>query len=156
MSERLTVKQSGVYFYDVDDMNVGDKLGQLEDIMEKHGFESVEDLEDTIKKVDGLIIKATQSKRLNKELEKAKHQIRSLEEQLKNAIVPKFKIGQEVWVVDSVFNGGVIQANINSICISKGEICYTSSAPLPYYLYEENIFATREEAEARLAELEGK
>lgn len=45
MSERLTVKQNGVYFYDVDDMNVGDKLGQLEDLLDKYCIESVEELD---------------------------------------------------------------------------------------------------------------
>lgn len=46
------------------------RLADIEDIMEKYGIDSVEDLEDTIKNVERLLLKSTQSERLNKQLEK--------------------------------------------------------------------------------------
>lgn len=46
------------------------RLADIEDIMEKYGIDSVEDLEDTIKNVERLLLKATQCERLNKQSEK--------------------------------------------------------------------------------------
>lgn len=43
--ERLTHKIKNMYLYDVDDINVGQKLGKLEDVLEKYNIESVEELE---------------------------------------------------------------------------------------------------------------
>ena len=77
--------------------------------------------------------------------------IAELEEQLKNAIVPKFKIGQTIWYIYG--------KKIKSFTISKIEveirniplIAYSS----PYiYQYEENCFATKEEAQAKLEKCE--
>lgn len=87
-------------------------------------------------------------------------QIRSLEEQLKNSITPKFKIGQEVFfVIDKVE-----QAKIEKLIFTIGKLddetmkfySITDTYGYALRLPEEQIFATREEALKRLAELEGK
>jgi len=76
-------------------------------------------------------------------------QIRSLEEQLKNAIVPKFKIGQEVFYLGR-------DAKIYSYIIDHIEGLYFRYCDNNNcYLYEEDLFATKSEAEQRLAELKG-
>ncbi len=164
MSERLTdliVGEENEYCsYIANEIQIINKLGKLEDLMEKYGFESVEDLEDTIKKVDGLILKATQGERLNKELEKANKQIRFVEEQLENAIVPKFKIGQEVFLVIDKVEPAKIEKVICTIAKLDDEnstwYSLTDSYGYALRLPEEQVFTTREEAEKRLAELEGK
>lgn len=74
--ERLTKKDlfklNNMYLYEkqLDWSSIYTKLGTLEDVMEKFGIESVEDLEDTIKNVERLLIKATQCKRLNRQIDK--------------------------------------------------------------------------------------
>lgn len=88
------------------------------------------------------------------------NQIRSLEEQLKNAIVPKFKIGDCAWFV---YNG--IQKFPFAVKITDFRYTYSNSnfyygcnaIDSEYELFREDcFFATREEADKRLAELEGK
>lgn len=85
-------------------------------------------------------------------LNKQAEQIAELEERLKNAVVPKFKIGQIVWYIYG--------KKIKSFTISKIEV-ERRIVPLiaysnPYiYQYEENCFATKEQAEQRLKELRG-
>lgn len=84
--------------------------------------------------------------------------IAELEEQLKNAIVPKFKIGQEVWYIDTRINDFneqryVIESYIiQEITIFKDGIRYMDEDG---FIYEEDLFATKEEAQARLLELKG-
>lgn len=86
-----------------------------------------------------------------------RQRIEELEEQLKNAIVPKFKIGQEVWCVKFM---KIIKFKINKIEIYRGEaeeenrILYGNWEDMTYQI-EENCFATKEEAQAKLEELKG-
>lgn len=82
--------------------------------------------------------------------------IAELEEQLKNAIVPKFKIGQEVWFISMtnyVCNFIIQELQYTLCCDGRSGICYFSKDNLEEY--EWNLFATREEAEQRLKELKG-
>lgn len=85
-----------------------------------------------------------------------------LEEQLKNAIVPKFKIGQEVFIIFETTKKEYIveSTNINSITIFAGNelsyYCkYVDGERMYLELDESEIFATKEEAEVKLKELKG-
>ena len=81
--------------------------------------------------------------------------ISELEEQLKNAIVPKFKVGQEVFVI---IQGVVRTTAINSFSFFEGyEVSYyckyVDGERMYLELDESELFATKEEAEAKLKEL---
>lgn len=91
------------------------------------------------------------------ELKAKDQQIAELEEQLKNAIVPKYKIEQEVFVI---YEGIVKKTTINSITIFEGNefsyYCKHIDGERFYLeLEEQDLFATKAEAEAKLRELQG-
>lgn len=79
-----------------------------------------------------------------------------LEEKLSNAIIPKFKIGQEVWWIDTRLNSFneqkyIIQSYIiQEIVIFKDGVRYMDDDG---FIEEEDLFATEEEAQAKLEEL---
>lgn len=91
------------------------------------------------------------------------NRIAELEEQLKNAIVPKFKVGQTVYT----FNKNsecVYELCIKIIRIERNEISmFNSLVYLAERLedgnffgyFEVELFATKEQAEQRLKELKG-
>ena len=91
-------------------------------------------------------------------LNQQSQRIAELEEQLKNAIVPKFKIGQEVWWIDTRINSFneqryIIQSYIiQEITIFKDGIRYMDDDG---FIDEEDLFATKEQAQAKLEELKG-
>ena len=94
--------------------------------------------------------------------------IAELEEQLKNAIVPKFKIGQEVWFVYdenddcnyTILNKKVMAYNYFSYEGGYFEYAMSDdgSRDTIWYGYVDAryVFATKEEAQAKLEELRGK
>jgi hypothetical protein len=82
-----------------------------------------------------------------------RQRIKELEEQLKNAIVPKFKIGQEVYLADIYFDK-VYGLKISSISISKFKDKHFNNISYDGHL-EESLFASKEEAEKRFKELKG-
>ena len=80
----------------------------------------------------------------------SKRKISELEEKLKNAIIPKFKVGQDVWFIwgKSVMSFVVTRIDIeikNCVLIGYGNKYW--------YQFEENCFATKEEAEEKLKEM---
>lgn len=77
--------------------------------------------------------------------------IAELEEQLKNVIVPKFKIGQEVWYIDryGVQKDTIVSFTYFSI---ENEILYKMHDEIIDHR-EKYIFATKEEALKKLEEL---
>ena len=90
--------------------------------------------------------------------------ISELEEQLKNAIVPKFKVGQKVWFIhkgtEKIHNGIIegfemvkhLSDSIDEYYrIEYDDVCLTSME-----FEGEFIFITKEEAKAKLKELRGK
>ena len=93
-------------------------------------------------------------------LEKKDQRIAELEEQLKNAIVPKFKVGQNVWTIrhnNYIYNTRIDEIKVVGID-GKNEIFYYYDQPGSYAHCEEmedNLFATKEEAQAKLEELKG-
>lgn len=80
--------------------------------------------------------------------------IAGLEEQLKNAIIPKFKIGQEVYAINVLRKDCVDGFIINEIgyCANYG-IYYKTNEGINLYEYYYAIFATYEEAQAKLEEM---
>lgn len=86
-------------------------------------------------------------------LNKQAQRISELEEQLKNAIVPKFEVGQTLFRMDF---GSIVPFLVNEI---YGHIKADKTISIQYFDYvglviEENeLFATREEAEQKLAEI---
>ena len=84
---------------------------------------------------------------------KQAQRIAELEEQLKNVIVPKFKVGQEVWYIDryGVQKDIIVSFTYFSI---ENEILYKMHDEIIDHR-EKYIFATKEEAQVKLEELEG-
>ena len=79
-----------------------------------------------------------------------------LEEQLKNAIVPKFKIGQEVWYVWNKSQVIPFKCKIENIVYDSSKN-YKLKYDSEHYIcmQEQHLFATKEEAETKLKELQG-
>ena len=97
-----------------------------------------------------------------KELLKQKDQrIAKLEQELaglkEKAIVPKFKIGQEIWCIQYMT---IFKFKINKVEIHRGEeeaenrIIYGNWEDMIYQI-EENCFATEQEALEKLKEIQG-
>ena len=101
-------------------------------------------------------------------LHKQEKRIAELEEQLKNCIKPKFKIGQDVIVFDwsgQLRNGRVYEIQTNSVLHDKQQLitylvdfygAYEDDDQENNYYEEKEVFITREEAEQKLAEIGGK
>lgn len=91
--------------------------------------------------------------------------IAELEEQLKNAIVPKFKIGQEIWEITPLmswkikriewhkFNGGAGDVVVEIYRLGHDGTGDYNCCIMPDD--NDRFFATKEEAEAKLRELQG-
>ena len=77
--------------------------------------------------------------------------IAELEEQLKNAIVPKFKVGQEVWFI---WGKSVMSFIVTRIDIEIKNCVLIGYGNKYWYQFEENCFATKEEAQAKLEKCE--
>ena len=117
---------------------------------------------------DGFIKAANEGQARIRELEAENQQ---LKETLANAIVPKFKIGQEVWCIEKHWNiskGDYYTIEKHEIDwfkvyrISKKQtkpiVAYrikTYGTGKAYLYYEKDIFATEELAKKRLKELNG-
>ena len=91
---------------------------------------------------------------LQAELHKRDEEIKELKEKLKNAIIPKFKIGQEVYWSCGLYDTNEIRSfTINSIEMFKNINIYFDNDET--WLTEKDLFATKEEAEKILKELKG-
>ena len=89
----------------------------------------------------------------NDELYKNQKQLDQANERLKGAIVPKFKVGQKIWYIDryGIQKDTIISFTYFSI---QNEILYKMSDEIIDYR-EEYIFATEQEAQAKLKEIQG-
>ena len=82
-----------------------------------------------------------------------------LEEEFSNVIVPKFKVGQEVWWIDTRVNSFNEQRYriesylIDSIVITKEQFRYYGDDGL--WLGDNELFATKEDALKKLEKLQG-
>lgn len=94
-------------------------------------------------------------------VKKQQQRISELEEQLKNAIVPKFKIGQECWgIVPKTFwnkESYTIHFKVKAYIPDNNGIVLMLEDSITnlHYSYEWQVFATKEEALAKLEELKG-
>lgn len=130
------------------------KLGELEDVFEKYGIETTKELDGVLKPLidngelenwKSAIFWKTQTERLKQELAGLKQKV----------IAPKFKIGQKVFII---LDDTVKETNVDSITIFAGNelsyYCkYVDNKRMYLELAEDEIFTTREEAEAKLKEL---
>ena len=94
--------------------------------------------------------------RLREDLEAKDQRITELEEQLENAIVPKFKVGQTVWIVYDSIQSIPSECVIDKIVYDTSnlsKLLYYTKDEISWISLEKDIFATKEEAEARLREL---
>ena len=98
--------------------------------------------------------------RLLDDFDRKDQRIAELEEQLKNAIMPKFKIGQKVlaivWedFIGEKYNYRIIEGIIDHLFINRdNKISYGTMCQS---FRSENLFATEEEAKLKLEELESK
>lgn len=94
-------------------------------------------------------------------LNKQDQQIEALQEQLKGAVIPKFKIGDRIYLLD-ITNKYILDFVIHYISIEKHILSKENRQLIIYYgaddgiwCDEENAFSTKAEAEKRLAELKG-
>ena len=88
---------------------------------------------------------------VTKILNQQDQRIAELEEQLKNAIVLNLKVGQEVYVIE---NKNIFKDILEEIEITEDGILFYVEEGI-YGLEENEIFATKEEAQAKLKELQG-
>ena len=96
--------------------------------------------------------------RLIEFFDKKQERIAELEEQLKNMFTPKFKKGQEVWFVNNKTQIAPIKVIIGDLHFcwqSKNKFFYDGNMRLNFYegIPENELFNTREEAQAKLEEL---
>lgn len=148
-----------------------DRLAEFEDVLERWHIENLEGYISALIEVRNIAIeeKKTQFKRYIEEVTKREKLEQELAELKQKAIVPKFKVGQEIYVIDDYFR--VTSAIIEriTICrensISEGEtsyVHYLANLGEKYewderylMLYGEEIYLTKEEAEKKLAEIKG-
>ena len=88
--------------------------------------------------------------RLLDDFESNENKIAELEEQLKNAIVPKFKIGQEVFYLKHLV---VVKGKIQDILTINNGFHYNFVWDDYEWIKDDKVFATKEEAEQRLKEI---
>ena len=113
-------------------------------IYEKYVAKLEQDLEFTTKTANELI--------------EIKHKLeKELAELKEKAIVPKFKVGQEIWCIQYM---AIFKFKINKVEIHRGEeetenrIIYGNWEDMIYQI-EENCFTTEQEAQEKLKEIQG-
>lgn len=129
-----------------------DKLGELEDVLEEFELTSAEDLRNYLNFKTNVVI---WERELN-----YKNKIAELEQELaelkQKAIVPKFSLGQEVWAISVYRKDCVDNFTIQEICFcTRYGLYYKTDMGINLYEYYFDIFATKDEAEQKLAEIKG-
>lgn len=142
------------------------RFGELEDVLEEFELTSAEDLRNYLNFQDNMGTIWESKLDLKNKIAYLNQELAELKQK---AIVPKFKVGQEIYVIDDYFR--VTSAIIEriTICrensISEGEtsyVHYLANLGEKYewderylMLYGEEISLTKEEAEQKLAEIKG-
>lgn len=128
------------------------QFGLIEDVLEKYGIENAEELDLLLDKNDNLLL--SNGVRLLKERNDRLEQ--ELAELKQKAIVPKYQVGQALFRIDF---GAIVPFVVNEIYV---HIKVDTTISIQYFDYvglvikENELFATREEAEQKLAEIRGK
>ena len=170
-----TNDKAHIYYLDTNESvfvgNAIDRLAELEDVLEKWHIENLEGYIAGLIELRNIAIeeKKTQFKRYIEEVTKREKLEQELAELKQKMIMPKFKVGQEIYVIDDYFK--VTSAIIEriTICrensISKGKTSYVHYLANLGEKYEwderylildgEEIYLTKEEAEQKLAEIRG-
>ena len=128
------------------------KLGKLEDVLEKHNIESVEELD--------LILQGL--KNIHQENANLKQELAELKQK---AIVPKFKVGQEIWETTPLMSWKIKRIEYHKFDGGNGDVVMEiyrlghdmtddyNCCIMP--VDNDRFFATKEEAEQKLAEIKG-
>lgn len=125
------------------------KLCELEDVLEKYEIENAEELDLLLDKNDNLLL--SNGVRLLKERNDRLEQ--ELAELKQKAIVPKFKVGDKVYaIIDTFAYTGVFPVEIKDTHLLY-EVWDGQDITKQHFA---RIFATKEEAEQKLAEIGGK
>ena len=155
------------YLFDIDqDSEVGTKLGELEDVLEKYDIETTEELDGVLKPLidngelenwKSAIFWKMQTERLNKELTELKQK----------AIVPKFRTYQPIFYItqfytstkgnpeyDIISDKYYVAENENEIILGWNYAKDFNQRKY-YYVRKDWVFATKEEAEQKLREFQG-
>lgn len=135
--------------------NAIDRLAELEDILESWHIENLEELKTRLHDCQAYHLKNNSNETL---IHNLKNELAELKQK---AIVPKFSLGQTCFII---WENDIISARIEKIImkLSKDEeensIFYSITNQYGYALRfpEEQIFATKEEAEQKLTEIGGK
>ena len=134
-------------------MNINEmteKLGELEDVLEKYGIENAEELDSAINAIrTNTLIDMKNKEMLELENANLKNELAELKQK---AIVSKFKIGDKVYaIVDAFADTGVLPVEIKGTHL----LYKVWDGQDILMLYFARIFATKEEAKQKLAEIKG-
>lgn len=142
---------------------VYNKLGELEDVLEKYGIENLEEYISALVEARKFAIEESKInfKRHIEETTKREKLEQELAELKQKMIVPKYNLRQTCFII---WENDIMSAQIEKIImkLSKDEeensIYYSITNQYGYALRfpEEQIFATKEEAEQKLAGIGGK
>lgn len=134
------------------------KLCELEDVLEKYGIENLEEYISALIEERNFAIEEAKIKFKRYKDEAIKRE--KLEQELvklkQKAFVPKFEVGQTLFRLDF---GSIIPFVVNEVYVN---VKVDKSMSIQYFDYvgliieENDLFATREEAEQKLAQLKGK
>lgn len=135
---------------------VYNKLGELEDVLEKYGIENLEEYISALVEARKFAIEESKInfKRHIEETTKREKLEQELAELKQKAIVPKFKVGQEIYIVCDP-NRIVFGWKIADYEYYKQQYIVENKDGIDW-ISEDRIFATKEEAEQKLAEIGGK
>lgn len=137
----------------------------MEDVLEEFELTSAGDLRKHLNFKDNMEIWEGELNYKNK-IADLEHELAELKQK---AIVPKFQIGQTLYMIPTQFNGlikikeyGLLSIDLSDIGIRYHLVCKEKERGIePFYcasevMFGHSIFTTKEEAEQKLAEIGGK
>lgn len=127
------------------------KIGELEDVLEKYGIDNVKQLDNMINSIRTNTLIDIQNKEIL-ELENANLRT-ELAELKQKAIVPKFEAGQIVYFNDDY--GQILSGSIIAFDYYTSSYIIIDIFGNEVWRRTENFFTTKEEAEQKLAEING-
>ena len=174
--ERLTEKvndywrtndKAHIYYLDTNESvfvgNAIDRLGELEDVLEKYGIENAEELNLILNKSENILL-ANGVRLLKEKNDKLEQELAELKQK---AIVPKFRTYQSIFYItqyytstkgnpeyDIISDKYYVAENENEIILGWNYAKDFNQRKY-YYVCKDWVFATKEEAEQKLAEIKG-